>query len=232
MKVLVFAMLAFLSTGLSAATIQFDYTLLKLDTLGTDFADGRLAFDMDTGDIVQNLAELQPSGHSPTLADFGSQHIDRLEFSDGVTMRYWDYRFDGSLVDSARFSAARNAYVRVEYFEGGSLLLDFRDFLPASTDPRLNPTIPCAILGSCTVHLPATGSVRGGSHVSDPTIGSTYSCAWFGTCHIPVAVNGGITSLVVSYPGATVSTVPVPPAVWLFGSGLLGLAAIARRKQA
>jgi hypothetical protein len=32
--------------------------------------------------------------------------------------------------------------------------------------------------------------------------------------------------------GFTLSTVPVPPALWLFGSGLLGLIGVARRKKA
>ena len=32
--------------------------------------------------------------------------------------------------------------------------------------------------------------------------------------------------------GVAIATVPVPPAVWLFGSGLLGLVGIARRKKA
>jgi len=31
---------------------------------------------------------------------------------------------------------------------------------------------------------------------------------------------------------AAASPVPIPPAVWLFGSGLLGLVGIARRKKA
>ncbi len=31
--------------------------------------------------------------------------------------------------------------------------------------------------------------------------------------------------------GGTVNVVPVPAAVWLFGSGLIGLAGLARRKK-
>jgi len=34
----------------------------------------------------------------------------------------------------------------------------------------------------------------------------------------------------VAYVGAAINAVPVPAAVWLFGSGLLGLIGIARRK--
>jgi hypothetical protein len=34
------------------------------------------------------------------------------------------------------------------------------------------------------------------------------------------------------FQGIVTSTVPIPPSIWLFGSGLLGLVAIARRKKA
>jgi len=36
----------------------------------------------------------------------------------------------------------------------------------------------------------------------------------------------------VSFDNIVVSTVPIPPAAWLFGSGLLGLIGVARRKKA
>jgi hypothetical protein len=46
------------------------------------------------------------------------------------------------------------------------------------------------------------------------------------TNHDPAFVIGGY---VVEY---EISSIPIPPAVWLFGSGLIGLLGIARRKQA
>jgi len=42
----------------------------------------------------------------------------------------------------------------------------------------------------------------------------------------------GTVPITVIYEGATVTAVPVPAAVWLFGSGLLGLVGISRRKKA
>lgn len=39
-----------------------------------------------------------------------------------------------------------------------------------------------------------------------------------------------IRKYVIEYESAT-AVVPVPAAVWLFGSGLLGLAVVARRKK-
>jgi len=46
---------------------------------------------------------------------------------------------------------------------------------------------------------------------------------------ISAGVSGGVS---ITYDYTPVSAVPVPAAVWLFGSGLLGLVGIARRKKA
>ncbi len=43
---------------------------------------------------------------------------------------------------------------------------------------------------------------------------------------------GGKTDFALSHGTTYVTTVPVPAAVWLFGSGLLGLVGVARRKKA
>ncbi len=55
--------------------------------------------------------------------------------------------------------------------------------------------------------------------VQDNWVGSDYST--------PLASQPTFTSATI-----TVGAVPVPPAVWLFGSGLLGLVGVARRRQA
>jgi len=234
MKKLLFILATVFSLPASANVIQFDYTLLNVtsDFSTLSFADGRFALNTDTGVIVQNQAEIQSdSSFPPTIADFSSQHINRLEFNDGTTMKYWDYRFDGGLVDSAAFSASRSAYLSVEYFEGGSLFLDFNDYSPVSSIPALNFTQDCAILGSCTIHVPEIGTVTHNSHVSDPTQASTYSCEWFGSCYrtFNTRVDGAINTLSVTNPSALVSSVPVPPSLWLFASGFIGLLGITRK---
>ena len=38
-------------------------------------------------------------------------------------------------------------------------------------------------------------------------------------------------SVAVTYTGATIGAVPVPAAVWLFGSGLIGMIAVSRRRK-
>ncbi len=219
MKTLLFMLLSVLSTQLSAQVIQFDYTLLNGNSLlsGTSSADGRLAFDMDTGIVVQNNAEFQSDSlNTSVIADFSSQHISRLEFSDGLTQKFWDHRFDGSLNDSAAFSSSNNPFVSIKYFEGGSLLLDFGTY---GTTGALNSS---ALMG-----------VMGGGYVSDPTQASIFLCGGFGTCHNDdmTKIRGGISTLTVSYPNALVSSVPVPSSLWFFVSGIMGLIAVVKRKQ-
>jgi len=51
---------------------------------------------------------------------------------------------------------------------------------------------------------------------------------------IAIGVGGGVTTAGLSFSvdSISVSAVPIPPAVWLFGSGMLGLVGMARRKKA
>lgn len=51
------------------------------------------------------------------------------------------------------------------------------------------------------------------------------------TFDIGDAMSFGVTTTVASSANATMQVVPVPAAVWLFGSGLLGLTGLARRKR-
>lgn len=57
--------------------------------------------------------------------------------------------------------------------------------------------------------------------------GSTYTLDYTGH----VEFGGHTTTNYFLHMEGTISNVPVPPAVWLFGTGLLGLAGVARRKQ-
>jgi hypothetical protein len=107
---------------------------------------------------------------------------------------------------------------------GGLALADF-DFSPLNPNP-LNWTLGSFTLSltSMTVGaqsdsallLTGTGTLTGAGF--DPT---PATLSWTGN-------NGGSLH---SW-SATVSAVPVPAAVWLFGSGLLGLVCIARRRKA
>jgi len=61
--------------------------------------------------------------------------------------------------------------------------------------------------------------------------GDTYTLIYSATVPDGDPSNFGNTQYLLSLTG-TVSAVPVPAAVWLFGSGLIGLAGVARRRKA
>lgn len=56
-------------------------------------------------------------------------------------------------------------------------------------------------------------------------------CNYLSTCGMDAWSQTYVTNAVLTYTYET-STVPVPAAVWLFGSGLLGMVSVARRKKA
>ena len=82
---------------------------------------------------------------------------------------------------------------------------------------------------------PAPGDTQGTILLS-PSLdqGIIYECNSFAAQPPGACSSGGVTDLAEANQGGTwsVSTVPVPAAAWLFGSGLLGLLGIARRKKA
>ena len=87
--------------------------------------------------------------------------------------------------------------------------------------------IGAGVVQMATVSLTALTGTGGGTAnfgmVDDPAAGGWFDVAFFGDA-TPV-FNGASTVI-------NPSAIPVPAAVWLFGSGLLGLVGVARRKAA
>ncbi|MEA2093077.1 MAG: hypothetical protein U9P11_00765, partial [Pseudomonadota bacterium] len=73
---------------------------------------------------------------------------------------------------------------------------------------------------------PVSGGAFDGSVTGAIDAGSPYSLTIFADV---IHTDAGQIS---SFDAHLIPAVPVPPAVWLFGSGLLGLVGIARRKKA
>jgi len=89
----------------------------------------------------------------------------------------------------------------------------------------VNPSLPSTF----DVELwPVTTPATSGSY--DP-LDDSWSLLWSKTFSITVQDLGNIGGTIDLALGGTLTTVPVPAAVWLFGSGLLGLVGIARRKK-
>lgn len=139
-----------------------------------------------------------------------------------------------------------NYYIRVEGANGATPVLTdyqfdlFYDFDPASNTPMTSlgkwdltasvaatdPSLTIAqdsqnlMFSFLEVGIPGFVTPPGGAF--DPDVIGNYQFA--------IEVSGGGFNLETV--AMEVQTVPIPAAVWLFGSGLLGLAGIARRKKA
>lgn len=75
-------------------------------------------------------------------------------------------------------------------------------------------------------------SIRAGSFYSGTKIGSFIYAHNFGNGGLQVGTDGNFAFDGWAVRNGDVGVVPVPAAVWLFGSGLLGLIGISRRKKA
>ena len=108
----------------------------------------------------------------------------------------------------------KNALSIVSDDGNGNVVLDMAGLTVFWGDPQAdidmgadNATITCAV---------------------DCSVGDTYSLDYS-----TVVPSGGFTGVLYGlHLEGTVSAVPVPAAVWLFGSGLLGLVGVARRRKA
>ena len=88
--------------------------------------------------------------------------------------------------------------------------------------------------GITTINPSPFGDVRSGVYWSGTESGSDTSRAWqFGFNNGVLSTNNKTgTNYAWAVRGDDVGTVPVPAAIWLFGSGLLSLIGLSRRKKA
>lgn len=118
---------------------------------------------------------------------------------------YYDIKFEFSNAnDATRFTAGESITYDIEYTSA----IDVSDFEILSTGGGNGEFISAAQIGS----------------IMDPVYCSAQNPDWNGDADC------GSGWIAGGYPPQSV--VPVPPAVWLFASGLLGLVGIARRKRA
>jgi hypothetical protein len=110
-----------------------------------------------------------------------------------------------------------------EISEAGSYMASLTNFdFPASMiDTGMSVVTATQLLGS--IMLDST-TPAAGSFTFDATPG-IYSVAFYGTADPSTASQLGLY-------GMEISQIPIPAAVWLFGSGLLGLALVSRANKA
>ena len=96
--------------------------------------------------------------------------------------------------------------------------------------PDLRATVSGVVLGDFDLWNPSTSTIDSDSY---NTATSEFAYGWNDAVTLRDAIYNipGIVNYSILLNG-TASTVPVLPALWLFGSGLLGLVGIARRKKA
>jgi hypothetical protein len=134
----------------------------------------------------------------------------------GLTSGYSLYMFDDSVSSTLQMSTADSLAIASNQIVGITGPVNGSDFIATSTNPVNTLTL--------------TGS-------SSFILGLTDGTDWFmdtGTGSLLIGANTEIVnfdfgnSVIVA--DVTVSAVPLPAAVWLFGAGLVGLAGVARRK--
>jgi hypothetical protein len=106
--------------------------------------------------------------------------------------------------------------------------ITFSDLIGTTTDAHFHG--PAAFGVSAGVQVPisiplgvTSGMASGSATISDTQETQLLSDLWYINIHTNFKTGGEIRG--------QVQVVPIPAAVWLFGSGLLGLAALARRRK-
>jgi hypothetical protein len=127
--------------------------------------------------------------------------------------------------------AAQIGSFDIGVFDNDAALAAASPYLAVSTGDRVTADGPPA---TTLTNATAGGSldITGGDFI----IGAyTAATGWVGGTGLMTGDNIYTVSFTDTIPGASVvvdvSTVPVPAAAWLFGSGLLGLVGVARRRR-
>ena len=146
------------------------------------------------------------------------------------SVQSYDFSFTGNRIDEFLFLASPGMHyttspTNVIGSSGNTATIDFSGWSWA-----FNGAAASFNLGSGSWGTNPDGIAEITCNV-DCSNGDTYSLIY--TATVPGDEPNGFANLTYDlYLTGTVSAVPVPAAVWLFGSGLIGLIGIARRKKA
>ncbi len=208
------------------AAASFSLTLTDVtDMTGTTVTSGWSveAFGFGTVDLFES-GDASASGTTSVVDPAVS-----LSILDGITQ---SSTASGTASDGFSWTdALTDLDITVDNFSGQALTFNFDYDIIASTfasgdEASANATVDMLDdLGFVNILAIADASAMSGSGSADASqLGIIQFTLLDGDVN-------SITGFVDSY-GEAASVVPVPAAVWLFGSGLLGLVVIARRKQA
>jgi hypothetical protein len=257
--ILASAMLA-LSTSVNAAVFEFhftgQYTLLGADGSFMDqqAIASTLTYDDSTGtgfSAALSIANFDTFGATATIYDITLQREAGTNLIVGNMLADWNVNtgIPLSMVWDATglFNAidyglqAGDVISGTNLKRGGVVVADVGSVVPASdgilntnTGQPLNQgAAPLAVTSwntstLCTPGVDCIGNALsgGGPFTDDGISGSPMIDGPFRGLNVNFDIGSGNSLTVLS-----VSSVPVPAAVWLFGSGLIGLVGFARRKK-
>jgi len=198
--------------------------------------------------VVAAYAEAATVSYSGTTGVAGANSSLQLQQFDsslgtltGIDIE-WDSGFSGTFrVFQDTLAGTASAE---DLFVSGSI---FATATPAGAG---GPSLDSTAGNAFSVNVPPTyNQVFAGGQVDSQSFGplasfiglGTVNYDFFGTASATSTVSNGLFSGIVDYRYLVnaditytydVAAVPVPAAVWLFGSGLLGLVGVARRKKA
>ena len=173
------------------------------------------------------------------LASFAGDNVFGIYDLDNINNRIDMYAGSAVAGDQLTLSILANGDVVVSYFLGTSTLVgniaseDFGFFLDSTANNRGGIFFSdSALNGDNTDHLAAYQGVGDTIQIGNFDEGiwgaNEYILAWE-DLDCAIGCDGDYTDFVVLI--ESITPVPVPAAVWLFGSGLLGLIGVARRKK-
>ncbi len=227
------------TNGVYADQQAIDSTLTYDDSSGTGFSAGLTIANFNTFGATASIYDITLQRESGTNLIVGNMLAD-WNSNIGVPLSMvWDATGLFNAIDYGLL--AGDVISGTNLKRNGAIITDVGSVVPAS-DGTLNPNTglllnqgpaPLAVTTwntttLCTPDLDCIGNALsgGGPFTDDGISGSPMIDGPFRGMNVNFDIGSGNSLTVLS-----VSSVPVPATVWLFGSGLIGLIGVARRKK-
>ena len=219
--------------GINMDRQAIDSTLTFDDNLGTGFAAGMTIANFDTFGATANIYDISLERITGTDLIIGNMLAD-WNGNNGVPLStVWDATGLFAAIDYGLQSS--DVISGTNLIRGGSTIANVGSATPASDGPGYDQgPAPLAVTTwntstLCTPGIDCIGNALSGGWplTDDGMAGSPMVDGPFPGLSVNFDIGSGNSLTVLS-----VSAVPVPAAVWLFGSGLLCLISFARKKQA
>jgi len=170
------------------------------------------------GDLVVGPNGTVQPGNSPGLLTVEGDFT--LENGAELVMEIWGDGDNGFLFDEISVTGDFNLFGDINFDLGEGLDISIFE----TTDPEVDPLFSFA-----DFFLDESGTSLSLAILAETNVKVASDLGELFAVSFNVDNNGDILTSIVEIP---VSAVPVPAAVWLFGSGLIGLAGVARRRKA